>query len=608
MKNDVLINIRATDNASETVKRTARSFESAQSSIGSSLKRVAGIATAVTASITAIGTATYKLASDSAKNMEVSRYFFKTFGDEATGSLERLREASKGTVSDINLMEASNRASLLGVTNSTETLAKIMEVARLRGKAMGLSTTQAFNDIVTGIGRGSPLILDNLGIKIPDAFKEMTKEMSSAQKTQELVNLVLKDGAEISKELGGDVLTAGDRFEIMQSKMANLKQEIGEKLIPIATALMEKVIVPLVNKLSELPNKIEGVINFFRDFGKEAKDTSKKIKEDLTESLETFSGKSEEVSTKLSEVLKTSFADPVDDLNVKLTEFNDETSMRTFQVISEVAPAFETAGQSVDIMTQALGDPKVGAIKRQQEFRENLEENVKFIKGVWNEAIDGLKQKWEEVKIKLQELGITQEDMHSMWMTLSDILTIVVASAIKLLFWLLERLLDVIGWQIEKINALKQIWEGITNFWNNEVIPVLKKVSEWLDKIFDKDGESIDIDIKAPKIQYTPMQYETPQSFQTPVRTQSTLQGFANGGSVLGGTPIVVGEQGPELFVPSANGDILPNGGGGMTLNVNVGMYAGNETERRRIAEKLYESLVELAQGQGKSVAQLMGA
>ena len=32
-----------------------------------------------------------------------------------------------------------------------------MEIARDRARAMGLTIEQAFNDIVTGIGRGSPL-------------------------------------------------------------------------------------------------------------------------------------------------------------------------------------------------------------------------------------------------------------------------------------------------------------------------------------------------------------------------------------------------------------------------------------------------------------------
>ena len=42
----------------------------------------------------------------------------------------------------------------------------LINVARSRGAAMGLTLTQAFNDIVTGLGRESALILDNLGITI----------------------------------------------------------------------------------------------------------------------------------------------------------------------------------------------------------------------------------------------------------------------------------------------------------------------------------------------------------------------------------------------------------------------------------------------------------
>lgn len=36
-------------------------------------------------------------------------------------------------------------------------------------------------------------------------------------------------------------------------------------------------------------------------------------------------------------------------------------------------------------------------------------------------------------------------------------------------------------------------------------------------------------------------------------------EGFASGGSVTGGKPILVGEEGPELFVPSGPGTIVPN-------------------------------------------------
>jgi len=48
---------------------------------------------------------------------------------------------------------------------------------------------------------------------------------------------------------------------------------------------------------------------------------------------------------------------------------------------------------------------------------------------------------------------------------------------------------------------------------------------------------------------------------------QFGVTGFANGGMVAGGTPYLVGEQGPELFMPNSSGTIIPNArlGSGMS-------------------------------------------
>jgi hypothetical protein len=50
------------------------------------------------------------------------------------------------------------------------------------------------------------------------------------------------------------------------------------------------------------------------------------------------------------------------------------------------------------------------------------------------------------------------------------------------------------------------------------------------------------------------------------------LPGKAIGGPVQAGTPYMVGERGPEMFVPSRSGSIVPNNalGGGMTINVDA--------------------------------------
>jgi hypothetical protein len=53
----------------------------------------------------------------------------------------------------------------------------------------------------------------------------------------------------------------------------------------------------------------------------------------------------------------------------------------------------------------------------------------------------------------------------------------------------------------------------------------------------------------------------------------------------------------------------MTKGGGGNTINLNVhvGMYAGSEVEKRNIAEELYKSLVNLANTQNSSVAEVFG-
>jgi hypothetical protein len=71
----------------------------------------------------------------------------------------------------------------------------------------------------------------------------------------------------------------------------------------------------------------------------------------------------------------------------------------------------------------------------------------------------------------------------------------------------------------------------------------------------------------------------------------SAFGGFrAAGGSVSAGTPYVVGERGAELFVPSSNGTIVPNGGSGSTINITVNGAIDAEGTARTIVDVLNRS------------------
>jgi hypothetical protein len=80
----------------------------------------------------------------------------------ATRLMLDLKEATGGTVSELDLMKRTVQATNFGI--SLESLPKLLEFAAVRAQQTGQSVEYLVDSIVTGIGRKSPLILDNLGI------------------------------------------------------------------------------------------------------------------------------------------------------------------------------------------------------------------------------------------------------------------------------------------------------------------------------------------------------------------------------------------------------------------------------------------------------------
>ena len=69
------------------------------------------------------------------------------------------------------------------------------------------------------------------------------------------------------------------------------------------------------------------------------------------------------------------------------------------------------------------------------------------------------------------------------------------------------------------------------------------------------------------------------------------IPGRAVGGPVSGGSPYIVGERGPELFVPGSSGSIIPNNkmGGGARINITVN--AGMGANGAQIGEQIVTAI-----------------
>lgn len=138
--------------------------------------------------------------------------------------LQTLRDATKGTVSDIELMKAAVKAKDFRIP--LEDLGKYLSFAQLKAQQTGQSLDYMVDSIVTGLGRQSPQILDNLGLSAAE-IKEQTKETGDFMKG--VATIVEKNLA----QAGETYISAADRAARRTVELENAQLSLGKALVPI---------------------------------------------------------------------------------------------------------------------------------------------------------------------------------------------------------------------------------------------------------------------------------------------------------------------------------------------------------------------------------------
>ena len=171
------------------------------------------------------------LASEGIEMAEQADGVTKAFRDlDNEHLLDNLRKATKGTVNDVQLMTAAVQAKDFRIP--LEDLGKYLQFAQLKAQQTGQSVDYMTNSIVTGLGRKSPLILDNLGISAAE-ISEKTKETGDFMKAvAEIVDNQLA-------EAGETYISAADRAAQATTKLENEQRKLGEELLPIKEAYDE---------------------------------------------------------------------------------------------------------------------------------------------------------------------------------------------------------------------------------------------------------------------------------------------------------------------------------------------------------------------------------
>lgn len=150
---------------------------------------------------------------------------------ESTKLMLSLKESTKGTVKELDLMVSAVTAKQFGVALGE--LPILLQFAKKIADDTGGSVDILTDKIVRGIGRKSVLILDDLGLsanQIKDALNGVSLEAASVGQVTQAVALIAKKALD---EVGETTLTSANKIQMMTVAFENIKQSLGGLIISI---------------------------------------------------------------------------------------------------------------------------------------------------------------------------------------------------------------------------------------------------------------------------------------------------------------------------------------------------------------------------------------
>lgn len=143
-------------------------------------------------------------------------------------------------------------------------------------------------------------------------------------------------------------------------------------------------------------------------------------------------------------------------------------------------------------------------------------------------------------------------------------------------------------------DTFKELWDGIKAIFSEAkdgIIKVMDELTAPIEKVIKLAQKALQLAGKTG----AKVKGSIQDIINSAVSRGSSITGKASGGPVTGRTPYIVGEVGPELFVPGASGTIVPNhalagAGGNITINIS-GTFMDDRSAAKRLSDQIMSDL-----------------
>lgn len=344
-----------------------------------------------------------------------------------------------------------------------------------------------------------------------------------------------------------------------------------QKLLPIAmdiAAAKGMSLDTVVNGLAKAYDGNTGALNKL-GLGFETADLKGKSLNDLMpqliekfggaaqEQADTFAGKMDRLKNAFSEGKETVGSFVLDAITPLVTLFVD----KAIPVITELS---DSIGEKLGPLFEDISDfIMTDFLPAFEEVNGFIQQNIVPLFGsILSGILSGLSSAWEKISGAIDKnkdkfkafydavapiIAWVADKLAPIFKTTLSIALSAVGSAIS---FVIDRFGSLAGAVANVVNKIKDIIDLVKNN------PIVKGISGLIDNVFGG--------------------------------------GKATGGFVTGGTSYLVGERGPELFIPNTGGTIVPNnrlGGSGSIININVQGAIDPESTARQIIDILNSSV-----------------
>lgn len=315
----------------------------------------------------------WNLAEQAAKYEQSAAAFHSmatSMGKDATAEFKKIREASGGLIDTQALTEATNKALSLGIP--IENIADLMIIARAKARDMGTDTSKAFSDIATGVGRASPLILDNLGLtlKVGTANEEMAKslgktvaELTDQEKKTAILNATLAAGKEAVERYDLSQKTTAENMQALKVTLSDLQLMLGQGIVRAAALVVgafqsisaaSLTVSSYIWKIIEAKERLQAMVSW----GEAEKRHMEAAGQAASNAASDF-----KASLEYAKKAQDNFS-----LMTSRTEDMAGAMIKTTKATGETAKAVDTATRS----TKKLADEHSKMVKKQIEDEEKL--------------------------------------------------------------------------------------------------------------------------------------------------------------------------------------------------------------------------------------------